>query len=936
MLNVQDEQKGTELGAFLHAALCSLAVPFLILAQTQAQGITQTSGDITRVGDTTHLEFSGLAEWTYEIQKVAPNKYEVLVPGFDQATEVKVGSFSDQHIKSIEIDKSAPDKKYLLKITTTKNDVEVFDYQTDDPQRLILDFYLGQPEPKPEATPVVKTEKKSPQGAKLPAKKVARSEYQKIDRSPAGSELLNVSQSDNAEAKAKAEADRYPKRGLFDGNDPDYDRFQIKDYEIKDTAIIASQQNIYLKFPMLAMPFDRFERLFADKPEYEILPKDTEANKEARFLHALYLEGKFSVFKKVYEYYLNKYPASPYEEILRNLNVEMHIAKYLADRERLDFDTFRSDLRMMDKQYSDSPMRNRNFLLLTYSAVLGRESLEALQLIEEALGRGPDKEEVDQLRIAKTLALMALRKPEDANKTLGELEATGASDARRVEAVYRKGDIQFEFKKYKEAIQDYEMALKKYPKYAKIFPNALYNLAESQFWVNDYRNALKSYLEFLKTFPVHAHDGFAMTRVGEVLDILGADEDQVANAFLESYFRYPKNEGAEIARIRMLSRKFKGMKDKEMKIAVEEIQAIGKKSSLPRVDEFVTLMLAEGYGQRGDYSRSLDDLMSYFQSNPTTVNTKVFRGRILRNISELLRVDIEKSAFLEALNFYGKYSGNWLKNSGRLDVEFFRARAFEMAGVYSDASEIYRSLLNQRQALAGTATEKEKLVYEYLPSADQIRLRLAAVALEQKQYREAFTELSGIKTPLAGEEDIQRAQIGAEVAFRMGDLKAAEGFLQSLIKKWSDKSDLLAKPSLKLAHIYSQQGRLQDMDQVLSGVEKSSAAAVDGDPDVRAESLQLRGEYYLKKGEKLAAVEKWLKLLEEFESQRPLQGLRYQAGLVLFNEGDVKGAEKVWNGLAAEGGGFYSNLAQEKIKQMEWNQTYKRYVDRIPAATELK
>jgi hypothetical protein len=68
----------------------------------------------------------------------------------------------------------------------------------------------------------------------------------------------------------------------------------------------------------------------------------------------------------------------------------------------------------------------------------------------------------------------------------------------------------------------------------------------------------------------------------------------------------------------------------------------------------------------------------------------------------------------------------------------------------------------------------------------------------------------------------------------------------------------------------------------------------------------------------------------------PMSSVRYKAGKILFDEGDLKGAERIWSALSSSTGEFYKKLAQEKLDQAEWQDSYKRYIDRIPAAEGLK
>jgi tetratricopeptide (TPR) repeat protein len=212
-------------------------------------------------------------------------------------------------------------------------------------------------------------------------------------------------------------------------------------------------------------------------------------------------------------------------------------------------------------------------------------------------------------------------------------------------------------------------------------------------------------------------------------------------AFLESYFRFPDHPGAKVARIRMLAQQMRGMKQKEMEKAVEEIRAAGTKVDLPGMEEFTTLMAAEGLTNRGENREALKSLITHYQKNPSSVNLGTFRSRILRNLANELKSNSEQGEFMKELSFFSQYSGTWLKNTDRIDVPYFVGSAYENAGAYDEAERIYRSALAQRSAIVGTAAEKEKKVQEHLPSVSTLNLRLAAVLAQGRNYIDAYQYL---------------------------------------------------------------------------------------------------------------------------------------------------------------------------------------------------
>lgn len=905
------------------------------------------SGMISRVGDTTHLEFKGKKDWLYESPIKNKNQISVILPAFNDETVLRLENWTCPFIKNIKVDKNAPDGRYQVTFNLASENVESFDYLTDDPSDLILDFYVQSPK---ESTPVIMSENAAPVNEvkvaaapkknkkKIVAKNAASTsdEYKKMDRKPAGDELLQVGpQLPKTQSEDEA-VDISLERGVFDGGDPEYNRFKIKNYQINENAIIASQQNIYLRFPILEQKLNRFDDLMKQTPIYELKVEDSNENKEARFLHMLFTKAKWGSFFETLKYFNIKYPQSKYDEIIKNMSAEAYIRLYERDKNPKDYEEFKSIYQYLVEKYPDSPLIERNRMLLAYSSLMYNDGAETLRLLQTYLEKYPKSAERDKARIAMAEAYQLLKKPSDAIDMYDAVIKDADDKNFSVESQYRKGDVLMSEEKYGQAVKVYSDSQKKYPEFKKIFANAQYNLGEAEFWQGHHKEALENYIEFLKLFPTHKYGGYALTRIGELLEIMGAPQQQVVGAFIEGYFRYPDSPGSEVARIRMLSQGLKSMPEREKKRAIAEIDDISKKSTLPRIGEFATLLKAEGYSKRKEFNDSLNLLLSYYQEHPTTADTKIFKVRILRNISDILKEQVDHNKYIDALNMFGKYSTTWLKNSNRIDTVYFQSVAYENADVMREAQKNYIKILSQLQSISGTKEEKERKVLENLPTISQVHLRLAAIALSEKRYRDSFKHIKDITAALTDKEEIEKVQISSEVAEQIGDLKSAVTNLENIVNKYSDQPQLVVQAQLKLIRLYTKLNRLQDAEKYVAKMEELKNKSGTLSDDEWAQTLELKGDVQFEKGQKLAAVETYAQLLESYESSHSLSAVRYKAGKILFDEGDLKGAEKFWAAFDEKMGKFYRKLAQEKLSQAEWQDSYKKYIERIPAAENLK
>ena len=872
--------------------------------------------EASRLADTAHLEFRGLKSWTYELRPDGKGVTNLTVPPLDRASVDRLRAFTDPLVKAVRVNESGPDGNFVVSVEVAGGDVESFDYQTDEPSRLIVDFYrkADTAEPAKAAAPKVAAK---PARKKRPARALASDEFPKTVASADG-----------------LKADAGPRLGLFDGGDENYDRFRIKDYEMREDAVIASRQGIYLPFPALRGKVSRLSDLNAQPPEYVIHPKDTRENKEARLLQALFERKRFAVFRKTFDYFTKKYPESVYTEILKNMLAQVNLDEWRETKKPADYDRAVASFQQLVDEYPKSPLAERNFQILAYARLDRGEALQTLQTFQALIDAYPKSPEVPQAHKAMAEAYLILRKYDDATAEYQQIikDFPGTEDAR--EARYRLGDVHFARGDYSPAIRLFETAIKELPGQEKTYPNADFNMAEARFWQKDYRRALNDYIQFVTLNPAHEYGGYALTRIGEILQILGADQRRSMGAFLEAYFRFPDHPGAKIARIRMLSQQMRGMKPNEVKRTMVEIGELSKQIDIAGAAEFAVLMESEGLTNRGEFTNAIDALIAHYQKNPT--HLPMIKARVVRNIASELKDRVAREKYLSALEFYAKYEKNWLTDEDRIDVPYFVAAAYEGAGDFKEAEQIYRRVLQKRERIVGTVDEKERRVREHLPSVASLHLRLAASLAQDREYIEAYRQLKAIDkaAELAPPEVIERVRLNALIAEQRNEPDRAREALVDLAKRWKGDAALLAPVNLQLAQTFL---KLKNPAQAETYADRALAAEggeTKIDDRVLSAGLKAKGDAQLAGGRAMAAVETYQRQLQRFEESQPLAAVRYQVGQILFDRGDRKGATEVWRRLEGTSGEFLGKVGAEKLKDAQWKDEYNKYISRIPAMAD--
>lgn len=909
-----------------------------------------TSGTVSEQGDTLHFEFAGKNDWDYEIEKGSvANKpvIDLYVEPIDEATQKQLTSFSNEIVQKITVKKNAIDGKDLISISLRDKNIEHFDYLTDQPSRLIVDLYVD-----PKA--LRKSAELKKEVTQAPDKKTNLVENKNKNtpqvRQPAATDIMTIAQqglpltankgltSEQIEEEKKSEENRF---GIFDAADPKYERFTIKDYEIKEEAILRSKDNYYIPFPMMETTLSYWDQLKISPTIYEITPKETDENKQARLLLNLFEKKRFLVYLRALDWFKGKYPQSQYNEMIDFMTADVYFTMWQEKGSSEYYDKAMVGYKLAIKNYPKSVLAERTSFKLGNIAFEKGDDLAALRLFQEHIDNTNfDKNSFskDLAKIGQALAYRRMNRAQDALKIYEDLEKNSKFKEVQTEAAFRAADVYVREKQYEQAVSTYQKALKKFPEAAVKYPNAYYNQAESLFNMGKYTMSLDLFRDFIIRFPKNDHAPFAMTRIGELLEILGADRSRVIGAYLETYFRYGESPSAIVARVRLLSARMKGMKQKELDHAVDEITNLSKKLDLPNIIQFSTIMISDGYTSRGEYQKATDLLVKFFQENPTTKDKDQLTRRIVTNINNRIKHELEENQFIQALKTHNEFEDSWLKNSKRLDTKYYVGKAFEIAGAPKAAEKYYKETLNNVYSIQNSQQAKELKAIGALPSPDLLNLRLALVMDALDKPQQAYDYLKNIKNTddLTDQEQIERVNLSVKLLEKKGDNESAIRYLGELLKHWHGQPELLAEPYFKLSQLEMNENLIEDAIKSLEQIEKlqNDSGKVPG--IIYSQSLEKLGNIYLSQNQTEKAIQAYEKLLEKFENDIPLASMRYKLGEIYFKRGELKKASQTWSGFKGKNSELWQKLAQEQLKNSDWQDEYKKYIKRIPAMSNVK
>lgn len=908
-------------------------LPLLVIvfcAQTSSAADIQAN--VSYEGDTFNFELSGQKNWDYDLKRVKSGnqtKVQLFVKSLDAAVVSQIRNITNPFVQSINVVPKAIDNKWMIEFVLKSNRIETFDYLTDQPSKLIVDFY----ESESPIDQINSLPKSAP--AKTAPKKVALEVAEdKVDRAPADVDYLKVSDDAN-----QLQASLIGRSGLFDGGDSQFRRFMINESDYNEEAVIRSRSNYYLKFPVLETEFSFWKKIRENQPEYEISPKSADENKQARLLKILFTKKRSLVFLQTYDWFTAKYPNSQYNEMLAYMRGDVFVQLWREKKDNAFYDKAQEAYRAAIEKYPDSPLSERASLMTGLLAQDRQDYMFSVRRLNQHIQnkKYEGKTSVIYAQLAMAYAYSKMKRLDDALNLFNQIEKTTKDSNILAEIAVRRGDAYFHHKKFAEAISHYDKAAQQYPLVSKLFPSAFFNKMEALFWNAKYRESHKAALEFAKFFPSHDYAPYAMTRVGELLEIMGADQAKAVGAYLETHFRYGNSPKTIIAKLHLLSTRMKGMKPEELEQAIKQMDELEKKSELDNVDQFKVAMMADGYSKRGEYKKAIETLSKFYQDNPNRPDVTQVTERIVKNIGDEMKRLIDAEDYRNVLKTYKEYSDTWLKKDKRIDTDYFLGLSYENAGAYQAALDKYQKVSDRLAKVIGGPLEKEVYVNQYVPRMDNLYLRQAASFFENQHPQESYQMLEKIQKPLdlSEPEQIERVKLASKLYEAKGDTGTAIRYLKELTQLWQGDQNLATPVRFKLAAMQVQNG---DVAGAVQTYEKAKEVMLNNKKTSETDVARLAGDYadvLVKNNQTNEAIQMLNEVIDTFNTY-PLSQERYKLGDLYFRKGETKKADTAWQKIPEDERNVWKKLSQEKLKQAAWDVNYQKHLKRIPAMSQLE
>lgn len=919
--------QATYLGVFL-ILFCS----FGAYAQDVNLG-TRIFTQVKSQGDTLNFEIGGRKNWDYDLKRVkeqGKTKILLAVKGLSSDDIKKIKNVNNNpFVSQIKASSSPVDGQYQIEFVLKSDQVEAFDYLTDAPSKLIVDFYFnGEPVA---LSPEENTQKTSK--AKKSKTVAKNSVMSNKSRAPANNDYYNLQDfSGNGDQNPPLNL----QANLFDESNEKLSRFRLTSQELKSAPTLKPLFDYYLWFPVVDQGFSFWNKMKINLPGYEIQPKKTEENKQARLIKTLFDKNRPLVLKQTTDWFEKKYPESEYLEAAYGMTGDAFFKKWNESKSNEDLDIAQEYYKKLIEKFPTSALAERTSLARGFLDLDRKDYLNALRKFKIHSENQQYKNNLSQLyaQAGEADALAKLSKYNDAIKILNEIETKSTDSALKAEISFKVADYLMMDGRYADAKKQYNDTITKYPALAKNFPSAIFNKMESSFRLKNHIEAYQSALDFVDQYPRHEFAPYALTRLGEVLEIMSSAPEKAVGAYLETQFRYGESPKTIVARLHLLSLRMKGMKEIELKKTLEKMNELAAKSELENIQQFKAAMIADGFSRREEYGKAIDALAKFYQENPHVKNTEQVVNRIKRSIYDSIRVQSEKGNHKSVLELTKKYADSWIRNDRRIDNTYYVGKAYQAAGAFQPALKEFTTVLDRLSGLQTNANAQVIQSSENLPKQEQVYLSIAQVQNQLNDSAAALQSIEKIKQPelLTQAEQISRVDVASQLYEKKGDFKSAVRYLHEVVRTWGDSPDLVMDSAVRLAHL---QAKLNEPDKAISLLQKLSEKPMERSSEIKLNKAI--SEIALSANKAEPAIEALAYLIEDnskSQEQKNLAEEKFKLGDLYFKQGDLKNARNAWTSFNDSDDQFWKKLAADKLNGHEWQGEYKKYLKRIPAAVK--
>jgi len=876
------------------------------------------------------IVFEGKDVWDYNID-LKSNTLKITVPKLSSASVKKLKEVTNIAIIFVKINTDLSSRSDILEFKIPPG-FDYFDYVLQKPSRLVVDIYNKNP--KPVTSSDLEHQPKIDQEKKVDDTPM---------RSPSNEQKLGVGTIDDLQLNFDMDGPKVQAVGLFDASDRFFDRFKIPKSEIEKNPELKFALGNYIDYPFMDERLTILDRMKENMPEYRIEDNFSTGSlrakemEHARLLLTLFNRNRNLTFIKAAAWFEKTYPQSKYEEIVRAMWADTHYKIYLSEpkKQRRHLELAKARYEELIEKFPASELVPRIKIFMGYSSIEERDFISALRWFQRFVRSYPDSIILDTARLGVIRSLTGANQFAEAKNEIQSIRATTchANIACRLKADLQLTDISINKKDWPAAEKIFELISREFPIDEITEERYFYNYASVMFAQRRFLLALDMYLEFITRFPNDKFAGFALTRIGEIIDINSTNSNRALGAYLEANFRYGTEVGstALFARIRLLEKQLPSLSGRARQVAISEIINLSKSAKLPLAEDFGNFIVAEALKRSGDYDEALTYLVDYYRNHPTHSLNRVYFKKI-QDIQARKLARISEMQPLEALKFHELLQIDWLKNTKRIDVTFTLAESYFKLGDYRTAEKFYKEAVEQIKSYDFSSIENQvAFMRQNSPRLSNVYLRLAHTQRIQKKWKEvegSIASLDMLGEELLPSQKIERAALLSQVLKEKGQPEYALRYLTDMRKIASENPDREIDILFKEVDAFKKSADHKSIVQLAGSINREC---------VKQNPHPLCYKYerdVLNSMKKILAESEYAtelrEFLEHYSESRNLDDLRYELGRIYLRSNNIAEAERIWSQFRNVDSGW-GKLAKSDLEGVKFDSAYRDYLKKIPS-----
>ncbi len=334
----------------------------------------------------------------------------------------------------------------------------------------------------------------------------------------------------------------------------------------------------------------------------------------------------------------------------------------------------------------------------------------------------------ERFSFLKGEALMQLSLLDEAERAFSEyfqerslIPLSSAIDRRLVPAAgFRVGDVLFMKKDFQRSANEYSRAMGAmpisnrftfeanwYPDTIRQFPHVLYNRAEALTRLGNEQAALKDLRAFIFVAANHPQIGLVFYRVGDLLNQMGAESEQVLGAWRECVFRVPETIGARLCQARKSAEEMVRSKEDLWPRFIGDIE-----NARPRPEDTATkdfhrddlytyteLILSDAFIRLGRGAQAMLRLDPLEKLEQTPYMRDWLDEYRITALSGLMFQKRKTGNYKEVISLYDKRKRNLFFRQTRPEILFHVAKAYEGLGLWKMAFDTMQEALRVRAVI---------------------------------------------------------------------------------------------------------------------------------------------------------------------------------------------------------------------------------------------